>query len=218
MSRIVKSRNVADYHNEFVEEIRKINAHIGDCNTEPTSSCDTRAHNENGDRTPVCVLDMKVKNAFNGLETSTFTVCARIRPVLEADDVGTGENFVCIVPSSPSASHGIGDYCEPTLALVPKVSMMGKAKLEATTLDFDYTFGPEISGADIFERIGDPLVQRCFAGQVGVVFAYGQTGSGKVSEEFFLHPFSFSCFPLSDTHNELLDGPSGTITLFKHCQ
>jgi hypothetical protein len=59
--------------------------------------------------------------------------------------------------------------------------MLGKAKLEPTTLNFDYTFGPEASGSDIFDRVGDPLVQRCLAGQVGVVFAYGQTGSGKVS-------------------------------------
>lgn len=185
MSRAGKSRDVADYHNEFVEEVRKATA-IGPasyCETGKVSSVDNNS-NENGCDAKIAevvnVLDVKVRNAFNGLETSTFTVCTRIRPALDSDNIGSGENFTCIVPATPVSAGK--DYCEPTLVLVPKVSMLGKAKLEPTSLNFDYTFGPDASGSDIFDRVGDPLVQRCLAGQVGVVFAYGQTGSGKVSD------------------------------------
>jgi hypothetical protein len=59
------------------------------------------------------------------------------------------------------------------------VTITGKLKLEPTNFDFDYSFGPEVEAADLFRKVGRPLVERALAGQIGVVFAYGQTGSGK---------------------------------------
>lgn len=133
--------------------------------------------NEEGKSMDVDVIDVKTKNGFNGLETSTFTVCSRIRPLLPMDEGGAGDRFVCIVKgeSKPSAKN----YTEPTVALVPKITLRGQPTLEPLSLNFDYSFGPETNESDLFNKVGKPLVTRAMAGQVGVVFAYGQTGSGK---------------------------------------
>jgi len=152
------SRNVADYYDEFIKLVAKETP-------EPPAA------------SSVNVVDEKVKNAFNGLETSTFTVCTRIRPVLDMDQPGSGENYACIFPGAVKA--GGVDHTEAALVLTPRVTITGKAKLEPASFDFDYTFGPEVGAADLFSRVGRPLVQRALAGQIGVVFAYGQTGSGK---------------------------------------
>jgi len=164
MSRGPQSRNVGDYHAQFVEAVRKYEETIPESLASKAEEID--------------VLEAKQKNAFNGFETSTFTVCSRIRPVLPQDNAGSGENFKCIVPG-PVGKAVVTDYCEPTMILTPKVSMMGKAQLDKTSLDFDFTFGPDTSVEDIFTKVGRPLVEHCMAGKVGVIFAYGQTASGK---------------------------------------
>lgn len=70
-------------------------------------------------------------------------------------------------------------YSEEVLLLKPKVSVMGKPKLEPTGFPLDLCFGPDATNDEVYEAVGRPLVGRAKAGQVGVVFAYGQTGSGK---------------------------------------
>lgn len=152
MSRNAQSRNIGDYHDEFVKAIEKATPQLN-INKE--------------DALADSILDVKQRNAFNGLETSTFTVCSRIRPVLAHDQPGSGENFKCIVPGAVTTKKA-GDRCEPTLILTPKVSLMGKAQIEPTSLDFDHTFGPDVSHEEIFQKVGQPLVKRCMAGEVGV--------------------------------------------------
>jgi len=199
-----KSRNVADYHEEFVRAVGRATripekAPAVDADADSTEVADMTAKVGS-----LSVMDAKQKNAFNGLETSTFTVCARIRPVLAQDEPGSGENFGVIFPQAgipipapkvaagaaaeaPAAAAKDGkvsktatfEHCEPTLILTPKVSLMGKVQLAPTRLDFDFTFGPDAGGAEIFDKVGRPLVDRAAAGGVGVVFAYGQTSSGK---------------------------------------
>ena len=65
------------------------------------------------------------------------------------------------------------------LACTPKVGITGKPKVETSTFEFDYAFGPESTNPDIYTLTTEPLVERCLNGQCGVIFAYGQTGSGK---------------------------------------
>jgi hypothetical protein len=65
------------------------------------------------------VVDAKGANATNGLETSTFTVCARVRPPLGAEAAGAGEDFVVVLPGSRSGA-GI-EHSETALLLTPKV-------------------------------------------------------------------------------------------------
>jgi len=121
------------------------------------------------------VVDAKSANATNGLETSTFTVCTRIRPPLAGED-GVGD-FCCVLPG---ARQGSGhEHSEQALLLAPKVSLQGLPKLDKSCKTFDYVFGPADSNDDVFSAVGAPLVARAMSGQVSVVFAYGQTGSGK---------------------------------------
>jgi len=130
----------------------------------------------------VDVIQEKEKNAFNGLETSTFTVCTRIRPILPSDGTD-GDAFNCIIPGAvgmdSSSEVDVAEWREEAVVMAPKVGITGRPKVERTAHAFDYVFGPEVQGDAIFKKIGNTLTSRALAGQVGVVFAYGQTGSGK---------------------------------------
>ena len=150
---------VADWSHEFVELIAAAMPH------------------ESAAPRDAYVVDAKSTNATNGLETSTFTVCTRIRPPLGDEVAGGGENFVCVVPGQ---RRGAGfDHSEDALLLTPSVSLQGQPKLTKKNSTFDYVFGPCDTNEDVFQALGIPLVQRAMEGMVGVVFAYGQTGSGK---------------------------------------
>ena len=121
------------------------------------------------------VITAKQMNADNGLQTSTFTVCTRIRPAFEAE---LDENFSCLLACAPRTDDK-NDTTEAAVVLQPTVSMRGAPKLERSSFAFDHTFGPTSTDDDIFRRVGMPLVERARAGQVACIFAYGQTGSGK---------------------------------------
>ena len=54
-------------------------------------------------KAPLDLVDAKLTAAENGLETSTFTVCARIRPKLKQDE--GDEDFVCVVPGEHGRRH-----------------------------------------------------------------------------------------------------------------
>lgn len=76
----------------------------------------------------VDVLAVKSANAVNGLETSTFTVCTRIRPTLGAEREQP-EGFVVVAPDlAPTKMKKSGkkvasalDYTERVRVLTPKV-------------------------------------------------------------------------------------------------
>jgi len=123
------------------------------------------------------IIRAKQMNADNGLQTSCFTVCTRIRPAFEAELAEGGESFGCVLACGPRT---VGtETTEAAVVLQPAVSMRGVPKLERASFPFDHTFGPTSTDDGIFERIGMPLVERAKAGQVACIFAYGQTGSGK---------------------------------------
>ena len=119
----------------------------------------------------VGIIESKAtNNSQNGLETSTFTVCARIRPLSLSTAT---DDYAVVVPGKKHT----GD--EELLLFTPKVSVTGKAKLDTLSHEFDYVFGPTSTNDEIYTLACAPLVQRALDGQVGVIFAYGQTGSGK---------------------------------------
>eukprot|EP01043_Picozoa_sp_COSAG02_P026767 COSAG02_NODE_1552_length_11961_cov_12.233182_2_plen_205_part_00 len=89
----------------------------------------------------IAVVDAKSANATNGLETSTFTICTRIRPALGQENHRSAENLVCVVPGN-RVSRG-SDHCEEVLVLKPAVSLQGAPKISKTAATFDYVFGPE---------------------------------------------------------------------------
>jgi kinesin family protein 2/24 len=127
------------------------------------------------------VMETKVSNSINGLETSTFTVCTRVRPLLGSEVTENG-SYATVVPgqrTNTTGRNGNLTYTEELLLHTPKVSITGKAKLETSKKEFDYVFGPQSTNEQIYELTCDPLLKRALNGQVGVIFAYGQTGSGK---------------------------------------
>jgi len=129
--------------------------------------------------TSINVVESKASNSENGLETSTFTVCTRVRPLLGHELTAGGEVFAAVVPGQRTGHNSNSIHTEELLLHAPKVSIMGKAKLETTSHLFDYTFGPDSTNQEIYDLACAPLVKRALNGQIGVIFAYGQTGSGK---------------------------------------
>ena len=117
------------------------------------------------------VMD-KAADAANGLETSTFTVCARVRPLL--GDEGTpaasdGESFTaCVAGSRELATPSNKDsaYTEKMLLLTPKVTIMGAPALTPSSFDFDYAFGAESTNDEVYELACKPLIERALKGQV----------------------------------------------------
>ena len=132
-------------------------------------------------------VEAKASNSTNGLETSTFTVCTRVRPLL-GKELSDCKTYSAVVPGQRTRtrnSNGNGNcktkyvYTESLLLHTPKVSITGNAKLETLSQEFDYVFGPQSTNGEIYELVCAPVVKRALNGQVGVIFAYGQTGSGK---------------------------------------
>lgn len=124
------------------------------------------------------VVVSKTTNALNGLETSTFTVCARVRPILEHER--SSKNFAACVAGQRIADRpGGAAYTEQALVCTPKISVRGIPKIEKKSFDFDYMFDEDSTNEEVYELACAPLVNRALNGQIGVVFAYGQTGSGK---------------------------------------
>ncbi|XP_057547481.1 kinesin-like protein KIN-12B [Amaranthus tricolor] len=62
--------------------------------------------------------------------------------------------------------------------IVKKVSN-DSLTINGHTFTFDSVADMESNQIDIFQLVGDPLVENCLAGFNSSVFAYGQTGSGK---------------------------------------
>lgn len=44
---------------------------------------------------------------------------------------------------------------------------------------FDHVFGTESTQQEVYDAIGQPIVESIIAGYNGTIFAYGQTGTGK---------------------------------------
>lgn len=120
------------------------------------------------------VLAAKASNATNGLATSTFLVCARMRPAFESELAEGGESFECVLKTAAAK-----EAVEEVTVLLPKLSLRGDPKLEKSKFTLDHAFGQAASNDEVFAALGRPLVAKAFAGEVGVIFAYGQTGSGK---------------------------------------
>ena len=128
------------------------------------------------------VVESKTRKCNNGLETSTFTVCTRVRPFLASEL--KANSYAAVVPgrrTTPTKSSSIHNddvaYMEELRLFTPKLSITGKAKLDTMSHDFDYVFGPDSTNAEVYHLACAPLVERALNGQVGVIFAYGQTGS-----------------------------------------
>lgn len=102
------------------------------------------------------VLAAKAANATNGLATSTFLVCARMRPAFEAELAEGGESFECVLKTEATAA-------EEVTVLLPKLSLRGDPKLEKSKFAVDHAFGQTASNDEVFAALGRPLVAKALA-------------------------------------------------------
>ena len=152
---------IAQCHDTFVEMVQEMAPDPPPANARPATS----------------LVNQKESGGANGLETATFTVCTRIRPVLESEvDLG-GENFLCVLPGGPSTEQEEKLHTESAVLLAPKLSIRSVPELTRSSFTLDYVFSGETEQA-IYDTVGAPLVERALCGRTGVIFAYGQTGSG----------------------------------------
>jgi hypothetical protein len=147
---------VGDFHDQFVSMIRKAQSKVPP---------------------PVARSGSAASRREPSLDTSTFTVCLRARPLLGDELTARGESFNCVIPGAVKVDGSA--RTEQAILFTPKVGITGRPSLTDVTFDFDHVFGPDRDGEDVYVAVGEGLVRRALAGQTGVVFAFGQTGSGK---------------------------------------
>ena len=104
------------------------------------------------------VLAAKASNATNGLATSTFLVCARMRPAFESELAEGGESFECVLKTAAAK-----EAVEEVTVLLPKLSLRGDPKLEKSKFTLDHAFGQAASNDEVFAALGRPLVAKALA-------------------------------------------------------
>lgn len=102
-------------------------------------------------------------SSTKGSHSSNIKVIARFRPLNEYEKVTYRQQLTlnegCKVISNTSVSIDHGK--------------------ETETYTFDRVFEPSTSQYEVFQVIGQPVINDVLTGYNGTVFAYGQTGSGK---------------------------------------
>ena len=92
--------------------------------------------------------------------TSNISVAIRIRPQNECE---------------------VNDKC---ICFINDTTLTVSTQRDVQPFSFDYVANDTASQADIFNKIGIPLVDTCLQGYNSTLFAYGQTGSGKTYTTF----------------------------------
>lgn len=107
---------------------------------------------------PRDVVAEKQSSAANGgLETSTFTVAARVRPLSDAERRADGGHaFACVTPAGPGKSK----RTEEAAVLVPKMSLRGVPALDVSTFAFDKFFPADADDDDVYASLGEELSTR----------------------------------------------------------
>ena len=101
------------------------------------------------------VAEKQASTANGGLETSTFTVAARVRPLSDAERRSDGGHaFACVTPAGPGKSK----YAEEAAVLTPKLSLKGVPTLEKSNFAFDKFFPADADDDDVYATLGRPLV------------------------------------------------------------
>ena len=91
-----KKTSVGDYHDQFVSMILK--AQVPPPETTVSSTTNKRE---------------------TSIDTSTFTVCLRVRPLLGDELTARGESFNCVIPGSVKVDTRSGERTEEAIVLLP---------------------------------------------------------------------------------------------------
>lgn len=100
---------------------------------------------------------------------SNFSVCVRVRPLIERE-IRAGEEEVI----------QISDESKIITILEPMISSTVDATAYAKhSFTFDQVFGPDISQSQVYNQQCRPIIDSVFRGFNATILAYGQTGTGK---------------------------------------
>lgn len=148
-----------------------------------------------GGRTPLSSRK-KRKATPSGGAAAGSAVCQ----VVDESAVGSSENVKVLVRIRPKNSvereAGSFDTCtvfdidreqtqqdtlffRPVGEGAPSVAAELRHETHGHTFRFDHVLGQQTSQVQVFELVGQPVVDACLRGINATVFAYGQTGSGK---------------------------------------
>mmetsp|Transcript_5018 Transcript_5018/g.10418 ORF Transcript_5018/g.10418 Transcript_5018/m.10418 type:complete len:997 (-) Transcript_5018:2436-5426(-) len=112
-----------------------------------------------------------------GLHAERILVAARIRPSLPGEEARhvNGRKAVLADPWQNTVS-----------AWLPPSSKYSQTpeKAKRKVFDFDHVFDAASTQADVFDKVGKPLVENVLQGINGCLLAYGQTGAGKTFTTF----------------------------------
>ena len=97
-----------------------------------------------------------------------------------------GANVLVAVRMRPlnTREKGLGDDVVVKISkdVVGKVEMLRTSDMEETdyrNFKFDFSYDQDCRQEDVYNDVGQPLLDKAFDGFNGTIFAYGQTGSGK---------------------------------------
>ena len=99
-------------------------------------------------------------------DVNDISVCVRVRPLLEYEEEAK-------LLSTITANH------PQVVVTEPRFSVKGIPSVDSSTFNVDFAFGPDDSTNDVYECVGEPIVDMGLQGGVSTIFAYGQTASGK---------------------------------------
>ena len=100
---------------------------------------------------------------------SNFSVCVRVRPLIEREIRADEEEVIQISDESK-----IITILEPVISSTVDATAYAKH-----SFTFDQVFGPDISQSQVYNQQCRPIIDSVFRGFNATILAYGQTGTGK---------------------------------------
>lgn len=112
-----------------------------------------------------------IPRLFNRIETSDrFTVCARVRPLLE-QEIHHDDIYECVTTTDSTVTVHAGNV------------RLNKLEVKSTTFQLDHIFGKYATNQDVYNVVRKTIIQSIPQGNTmpvdSTVFLYGKTATGK---------------------------------------
>ena len=106
-------------------------------------------------------------------------VLVRIRPKNTAEREAGSFDTCTVFDVDREQTHQDSLFFRPVGEAAPSMAAELRHETHGHTFRFDHVLGQPTTQAQVFELVGQPVVDACLRGINATVFAYGQTGSGK---------------------------------------
>ena len=106
-------------------------------------------------------------------------VLVRIRPKNTAEREAGSFDTCTVFDVDREQTHQDSLFFRPVGEAAPSMAAELRHETHGHTFRFDHVLGQQTTQAQVFELVGQPVVDACLRGINATVFAYGQTGSGK---------------------------------------